>query len=542
MIKETDKAWWPQNVVPLSTEHLNRIQSEFIEKWQQIASAAHTGSLAPLADRRFAGQAWQESPQHLMMAHLYLLSSQIMGQMVDQADLPAAVRERLRFSVEQWNDAVSPSNYFLTNPDVIKAFAESNGTSLQQGFLNLLGDLRKGHISQTDESSFEVGGNLALTPGAVVFENAWFQLLQYAPQTATVHQRPLLMVPPCINKYYILDLQPGNSLVEFAVSQGFTVFMISWRNPTPQDTDGIQAATWDDYIEKGVLTAIDVVRDISGQAQINTLGFCVGGTMLSTALAVARARGERHVASATLLTTLLDFEDTGVLDVFVDEAHVAYREQTLGHGGLMSASELATTFSFLRPNELVWNYVVSNYLKGKSPAPFDLLYWNSDGTNLPGPFFTWYFRNMYLENNLCRPGALRVCSEQIDLAELDLPAYVYGSKEDHIVPWKASYASAQRLSGKLRYVLGASGHIAGVINPPARNKRNYWINEAATVVDTQAEHWLDTAESLPGSWWPDWAAWLARQSGRKIKAKAGAGNKAFPVLEPAPGRYVKIRA
>src|SRR5690606_388308 len=307
----------------------------------------------------------------------------------------------------------------------------------------------KGQISQTDDSTFEVGNNLATTPGSVVFENPWFQLLQYAPQTATVYRRPLLMVPPCINKYYILDLQSGNSLVEYAVSQGFTVFMISWRNPTAADTDGIQKSTWDDYIEKGVLTAIDTVCQITGQPQINALGFCVGGTMLSSALAVARARGENPVASLTLLTTLLDFEDTGVLDVFVDEAHVAFREQMLGHGGMMTAKELATTFSFLRPNELVWNYVVSNYLKGKAPPAFDLLYWNSDGTNLPGPFLTWYFRNMYLENRLCRAGALKICAEPVDLADLDMPAYVYGSTEDHIVPWHASFISSRLLSGEV---------------------------------------------------------------------------------------------
>ncbi len=542
MTRKTDKAKWPQPDFNADGDNLKKLQEAFFQKWQQIAADAQAGTLPALRDRRFSAEAWQNSPQHLMLAHLYLLSAEIMQKMTDVAHVPENVRERLRFSVEQWSDALSPANYFLTNPDAMQAFSASGGESLQKGFLNLLGDIRKGQISQTDDSTFEVGVNLATTPGDVVFENPWFQLLQYAPQTPTVYRRPLLMVPPCINKYYILDLQSGNSLVEYAVSQGFTVFMISWRNPQMTDTDGIQASTWDDYIEKGVLTAIDTVQQISGQKQINVLGFCVGGTMLSSALAVARARGDNPVASATLLTTLLDFEDTGILDVFVDEAHVAYREQLLGRGGLMTARELATTFSFLRPNELVWNYVVSNYLKGNAPAAFDLLYWNSDGTNLPGPFFTWYFRNMYLENRLCQPGVLKVCAEQVDLSDIDMPVYVYGSRDDHIVPWNASFASARLLSGDVRYILGASGHIAGVINPPAKNKRNYWANDEALVQETEAQDWLAQAESIPGSWWPDWAAWLAGHSGRKVKAKATTGSAEFAPLAPAPGSYVRTRA
>ena len=542
MTNATDKAWRPQADRAPGRTFPSRLQAEFLEQWEQIAADAREGTLPALADRRFSGPAWQNSPQHLMMAHLYLLSTSVMQKMVDEAAVPDSVRERLRFAVTQWNDAMSPANYFLTNPDVINTFLDTRGESLQKGVLNLLGDLRRGQISQTDEASFEVGRNLATTPGSVVFENAWFQLLQYAPQTPTVYRRPLLMVPPCINKYYILDLQSGNSLVEFAVSQGFTVFMVSWRNPTMADTDGIQKSTWDDYIEKGVLTAIDTVSAITGQPQINALGFCVGGTMLASALAVARARGENPVASLTLLTTLLDFEDTGILDVFVDEAHVAYREQLLGQGGMMTAKELGTTFSFLRPNELVWNYVVSNYLKGNAPAAFDLLYWNSDGTNLPGPFFTWYFRNMYLENRLCRAGELKICAEPVDLADLDMPAYVYGSKEDHIVPWQASFASAQLLSGEVRYILGASGHIAGVINPPAKNKRNYWSGDTMQVQQTQAQHWFEHASTVPGSWWPDWSGWLATHSGRKIKARATQGNADYPPLAPAPGRYVTVRA
>lgn len=523
----------------ISPAELAGIQSDFMRAWQDLARQALTGQLQPPADRRFSSDAWAGSMPAMFSAHAYLLMSDAMQRMVRQANVPESVRERLDFAVMQWTEALSPANFLASNPEALQAMIDSGGASLQRGMANLLHDLQRGRITQTDESAFEPGKNLAISEGAVVFENELMQLIQYRPQTPQVHQLPLLMVPPCINKYYILDLQASNSLVLHALQAGFQVFMISWRNPRADDTDGIDLKTWDDYVDDGVLRAIDVVSSISRQPKINALGFCVGGTLLVTALAVARARGHDPVAALTLLTSFIDFENTGVLNVFVDECHARMRDQMLGQGGLMTAAELSTTFSYLRPAELVWNYVGSNYLKGESPRAFDLLSWNADGTNLPGPFFAWYFRNMYLENRLIS-GKLKVCGVQVDPRTLDMPAYLYASREDHIVPWTSAYRSSLILPGELRFVLGESGHIAGVINPPARGRRGYWAGDGA--LPAASEAWLESASHHKGSWWPDWFSWLQGHSGPMRKARVTLGNKSFPGIEPAPGRYVKVKA
>ncbi|MPM67020.1 Poly(3-hydroxyalkanoate) polymerase subunit PhaC [bioreactor metagenome] len=390
----------------------------------------------------------------------------------------------------------------------------------------------------TDESKFEVGRNVATSEGAVVFENEFFQLLEYKPLTAKVYERPFLLVPPCINKFYILDLQPDNSLIRYLVSEGHRTFVVSWRNPD----DSMAQATWDDYIQEAVITAIETVQEISGAKQINTLGFCVGGTMLVNALGVLQARGESPVASATLLTALVDFTDTGILDVFIDETFVRFREMQMGSGGMMKGQDLASTFSFLRPNDLVWNYVVGNYLKGETPPAFDLLYWNSDSTNLPGPWYAWYLRHFYLENRLREPGGVTVCGEQLDLSQVDMPMYIYGSREDHIVPIQGAYASTQIFPGDKRFVMGASGHIAGVINPPAKKKRSYWVHSRDSF-PASFDDWQKTAVEHPGSWWTDWSEWLAGHGGRQIAAPKtyGKGTK-YKAIEPAPGRYVKQKA
>lgn len=523
---------------------LQAIQGEFLQEWGGLMDAARQGALPALKDRRFAAEAWQHSQPHLLLAHLYLLSTRTLKRMADAANLGESTRQRLHFALMQWTDALAPSNFLALNPDALQSMIDSKGASLQAGLSNFLQDVGRRRISQTDESQFEVGGNVATTPGQIVYENRFFQLIQYAPQTDKVYERPLLFVPPCINKYYILDLQQHNSLVRHAVEQGHRLFLVSWRNPLPEDQD-LLSATWDDYIEQGVLEAIRVVSDITAQPRINILGFCVGGTLLASALALAKTRGQDLAESITLLTTMLDFSDTGILDVFVDETHTRLREQTIGQGGLLSAQELATTFSFLRPNELVWNYVVGNYLKGESPKAFDLLYWNSDSTNLPGPFFTWYFRNTYLENNLCQPGRLSVGGQPQDLRLLDMPAYVFGSREDHIVPWKTAYLNTGILQGPIRFVLGASGHIAGVINPAASNKRSYWAEEGMAEpggLPQQADDWFAGATEHPGSWWPDWMNWLSGYAGKQVAAKKRLGSSAYPPIEPAPGRYVKVRA
>ena len=388
----------------------------------------------------------------------------------------------------------------------------------------------------------------------MVYENDLFQLLEYKPLTAKVYERPLLIVPPCINKFYILDLQPENSLVRYAVEQGHRVFLLSWRNADESHSK----VTWDQYIEECVIQAIHVTQEIGGSAQINAFGFCIGGTLLSTALAVLAAReasaasGKSNakklaanampVASVTLLTTLLDFSDTGILDIFIDEKMVKYRESQMGKGGLLSGRDLASTFSLLRPNDLVWNYVVGNYLKGETPPPFDLLYWNSDATNLPGPFYAWYLRNTYLENNLINADTLTVCGELVDLTRIDLPFYIYGSREDHIVPIDGAYASTQVLQGNKRFVMGASGHIAGVINAPAKNKRCHWTRDDGQLPATSAE-WMEGAQEHKGSWWTDWSKWLKTHAGKQIAAPQNYGKgTAYQAIEPAPGRYVKARA
>jgi polyhydroxyalkanoate synthase len=458
-------------------------------------------------------------------------------QLADAVQTDEKTRARIRFAVEQMTAASAPSNFMALNAEAQKKAIDSKGESIAKGIQNLLHDIKQGHVSMTDESLFEVGKNVATTEGAVVFENELFQLIEYKPITAKVYEKPLLLVPPSINKFYILDLQPENSLVRYAMSQGHRTFLVSWRNADAS----LAHATWDDFIENAILKAISVTQEVSGAKTINALGFCVGGTMLGTGLAVLAARGEKPVASATFLTSMLDFADTGVLDLFIDEAFVKYREQQMGQGGMMKGKDLAMTFSFLRPNDLVWNYVVGNYLKGETPPPFDLLYWNSDSTNLPGPFYAWYLRNTYLENNLTKPGAATSCGEPIDLGKVDIPAYIYGSREDHIVPIGGAYASTQFLPGKKRFVMGASGHIAGVINPPVKGKRSHWIREDGKLPKS-IDQWISGATEHKGSWWTDWSTWLASQAGKEIAAPKTYGKGKYKVIEAAPGSYVKVKA
>ena len=520
-----------------SSTKLQALQQQYLhdakELWAQGLQAA-----PEIKDRRFTGEGWAANPVATFSAAAYLLNARTLMGLADAVEADAKTRARIRFGVEQWMAAMAPSNFLAFNAEAQKKAIETKGESIAKGMQNLLHDITQGHVSMTDESLFEVGRNVATTEGAVVFENELFQLLEYKPLTTKVFERPFLLVPPCINKFYILDLQPENSLIRYAVEQGHRTFVVSWRNPD----DSLAHKTWDDYVEDGVMAAIDVVQNITGAEQINALGFCVGGTILSNALAVLAARGDEPVASATFLTTLIDFTDTGILDVFIDEGMVKYREMQLGKGGLMKGQDLASTFSFLRPNDLVWNYVVGNYLKGETPPPFDLLYWNSDSTNLPGPFYAWYLRNFYLENNLVKPGKLTVCGEKMDLSNLTLPVYVYGSREDHIVPINAAYASTQVLPGKKRSVMGASGHIAGVINPPAKGKRSHWIRADGKLPAT-LDQWLEGATEHPGSWWTDWSGWLKGHAGKQIAAPKGYGKGArFKAIEPAPGRYVKEKA
>ena len=527
--------------IKFTPEKLMELQQNYVrdatELWNQSLQANPS-----LKDRRFKGDAWAQNPLASFAAAVYLLNSRTLMAMAEAAEGDAKTKNRIRFAVEQWMAAAAPSNFLAFNADAQQKAIETHGASLAKGVANMLQDAKQGHMSMTDESLFEVGKNVATTEGAVVFENEFFQLIEYKPLTDKVHEKPFLLVPPCINKFYILDLQPENSFIRYAVSQGHRTFVVSWRNPDAS----MEKKTWDDYIEHAAIEAIHRVQEITGQdkkgGQINALGFCVGGTILTTALAVLAARGEKPVSALTLLTTLVDFSDTGILDVFIDEAMVRYREMQMGQGGMLKGQDLASTFSFLRPNDLVWNYVVGNYLKGETPPPFDLLYWNSDSTNLPGPFYAWYLRNTYLENSLVQPGKVTVCGEKIDLRKLDLPVYIYGSREDHIVPIGGAYASTQVLPGKKRFMMGASGHIAGVINPPAAKKRSHWVRDDGKFPKS-VDEWIAGATETPGSWWDDWAGWLKGHAGKQIAAPKAYGNgKQYPAIEPAPGRYVKAKA
>ena len=407
---------------------------------------------------------------------------------------------------------------------------------MRAGLANLIEDLRRGRISITDETAFEVGRNVAVSKGSVVFENELFQLIQYAPLTDEVATRPLLIVPPCINKFYILDLQPENSFVRFACEQGLTVFLVSWRNPDAETGP----TTWDDYLEQGVMKAIEVALAISRADKVNALGWCVGGTILSSALAVLRARGDESVASLTLLTTMLDFRDPGDLGVFIDEQGVAQREQTIGHGGIYPGKELGFVFQTLRANDLIWPYVVNNYLKGKSPEAFDLLYWNADATNLPGPMYAWYLRNMYLENNLCVPNRLTMCGTPVDLGRIDMPSYVLATQEDHIVPWRSAYRTTRLVGGQDAVRARRKRPHRG--RDQSRRRRTSAATGPAATPGDDPEQWLATAQSVPGSWWTHWMQWLKPQAGKPVPARKRLGDANHKPIEPAPGRYVKVRA
>ncbi|MDB5956700.1 class I poly(R)-hydroxyalkanoic acid synthase [Ramlibacter sp.] len=525
----------PIGKLGFDAQKLQALQEAYVREAGELWNQG-LGERPAAGDKRFGHDAWLRNPLAAFSAAVYLLNARTLLGLAEATDADAKTKARLRFAVEQWMAASAPSNFLALNAEAQQKALETKGESIARGLKNLLADLQQGRVSMTDESAFDVGTNVATTEGAVVFENHLFQLIEYKPLTRQVHERPFLVVPPCINKFYILDLQPENSLLRYLVEQGHRTFVVSWRNPDPS----MENLGWDDYIADAALKAISVVQQISGAKQINALGFCVGGTILGTALAVLAAKGEKPVASATFLTTFLDFSDTGVLDLFIDEDAVKLRELQLGQKGLMKGQDLATTFSFLRPNDLVWNYVVGNYLKGETPPPFDLLYWNSDSTNLPGPMYAWYLRNTYLENNLVKPGKVTVCGEQIDLRKVDLPVYIYGSREDHIVPIAGAYASVQHLPGKKRFVMGASGHIAGVINPPAKNKRSYWTNDK---LPGTVDAWQQGATEHAGSWWPDWANWLKAHAGKQIAAPKSYGKGTrYKAIEPAPGRYVKARA
>ncbi len=521
---------------PRLWQKLADLQRRHLDQWADILRGGKNPPGEENSDRRFTAPEWHEIPWFNTIRRLYLLNAAYVETFSGLPDLKPATRRRLAFFAKQLADAMSPANNPATNPLALKQAFQSGGQSFIQGADSFAADVARGRISMTDEAAFEVGRNIAITPGEVVFENELIQLIQYRATTKSVHSRPLLIVPPFINKYYILDLQQSNSFVRYCVEQGMTTFIVSWRN-IPAELGHL---TWDDYLDKGIFDAIEAVCSISGNESINTLGFCVGGTLLAAALAVNAARNQNQVNSLTLLASMLDFSDTGAVSVYVDENYVEQSERKYARGGLLPGAQLSSTFASLRANELVWYFVVNNYLLGKTPRAFDLLYWNSDCSNLPGPLYAYYLRNMYLENKLRVPGALRMKGLPVDLGAIDVPAMVVATRDDHIVPWKTAYHSASLLGGSTRFVLGASGHVAGIVNPASANRRSYWIRDSDEL-PPDPRLWQSSAHEIAGSWWNHWIDWLRPLAGKRIRARKTLGNKRYVPVEPAPGRYVRER-
>lgn len=524
-----DPSVWVRAIADYQTSQLNL--------WRNLltGNAAQNPVAEPArGDRRFAADEWSQNPVFDYIKQSYLLTSNLLNEMASKANLSDNQQKQLEFYTQQYIDAMSPTNFAVTNPEVLQQALETKGESLVNGLKNLLGDIDKGRISMTDESAFTLGENLATTEGSVIFENEMFQLLHYKPTCEQVAERPTLIVPPCINKFYILDLQPHNSFVKYCVDQGQNTFLVSWKNPSVDESH----ISWDDYVGNGVLKAIDVVNNIAGTDKLNAVAWCIGGTILSTSLAVLAARKQNPVASATFLTTLTDFTDPGDLCVFLDDQQIKRMESKISSDGVLHGRELATAFSMLRSNDLIWSYVVNNYLKGQTPPPFDILYWNSDPTNLPATMYNFYIKNMYQENKLTQKDALTICGEKIDLGRVKIPVYFLSTVEDHIAPWKGTFLGTDLFKGNIEFVLGASGHVAGVINPASKNRRHYWTKGE---MGQGADHWMETAEKQEGSWWGHWAEWVKRRGGKKVDAPAALGNAEYTEIEPAPGRYVASR-
>ncbi len=494
---------------------------------------------APASDRRFRDDAWRDNEVFDFIKQSYLLSARYVHDVVTHVDgLDAKTAQKVDFYSRQFIDAMSPSNFLLTNPEVLRKTLESGGENLVRGLNNLLGDLERGRgkltIRMTDLDAFELGENIATTPGKVVYQNELLQLIQYLPTTDQVLKRPLLIVPPWINKYYILDLRPKNSFIRWAVAQGHTVFVVSWVNPDARLAD----KGFDDYVREGILACLDAIERATGEREVNAIGYCLGGTLLGTTLALMAARGDERIRTATFFVSLLDFEDAGELGVFIDEEQLKSLEDKMNRRGFLDGSEMATTFNMLRANDLIWSFVVNNYLLGNEPFPFDLLYWNSDSTRMPARMHSFYLRKMYQENLLSQPGGISIDGTPIDLHRITLPAYFISTREDHIAPWQSTYRGMQLLAGPKRFVLAGSGHIAGIVNPPESGKYGHWINPD---LPPTAADWLLGATEMAGSWWPDWHRWVS-DHGNDMVPPRQPGDHDLAVIEDAPGSYVRLKA
>jgi polyhydroxyalkanoate synthase subunit PhaC len=490
-------------------------------------------------DRRFKDAAWQESTLFDYIKQSYLLSARWLQSTVREVDgLDDKTARKIDFYTRQFVDAMAPSNFVLTNPEVLRATIDSGGENLVNGLKHVLEDLDRGKgrlmIRMTDLEAFKVGGNIAVTPGKVVYQNDLMQLIQYVPTTEKVHRRPLLIIPPWINKYYILDLRPDNSFVKWAVSQGHTVFVISWVNPD----ETLAQKKFDDYMREGPLAALDAMEKATGEREANVIGYCLGGTLLASTLAYMAVKGDDRFKSATYFVTMTDFAEAGELSVFIDEEQLTSLEGRMKEHGYLEGSDMATTFNMLRANDLIWSFVVNNYLLGKEPFPFDLLYWNSDSTRMPAAMHAYYLRNMYQDNKLVEPNALILAGVPIDLRKIKTPAFLLSTKEDHIAPWKSTYAATQIYQGPIKFVLSASGHIAGVINPPGKSKYGHWENAK---LPKSPDDWFAGAKYVDGSWWPTWEKWVGKYAGDEVDARQP-GDAKLKVIEDAPGSYVLAKA
>ncbi|MDH3286454.1 MAG: class I poly(R)-hydroxyalkanoic acid synthase [Betaproteobacteria bacterium] len=518
--------------------------------WQDYASLMQSSWLrfigqdtTPVAqphksDRRFKHEDWEQNFLYDYIKQSYLISAKHLHQAVAGVEgLDQKAAKKVDFYTRQYIDALSPSNFVLTNPEVMRETVATGGKNLVKGLSNLLDDLSRGdgeqiQVRMTDENAFKLGLNIATTPGKVIYENELMQLIQYDPATPDVYRRPLLIIPPWINKYYILDLREDNSFIKWAVDQGQSVFVMSWVNPDEQ----LAHKRFDDYLREGALAALDAIEKATGEREVNVIGYCLGGTLLACALAYLAAKGERRISSATFFVTMIDFAEAGELEVFIDEKQLDALEKRMKRRGYLEGAEMATTFNMLRANDLIWTFVVNNYLLGRDPFPFDLLYWNSDSTRMPATMHSFYLRNMYLRNQLTKPGGIEIDGVPIDVSRVEVPAYFIATLEDHIAPWRSTYAGARLLKGPVRFVLGGSGHIAGIVNPPAANKYCYWTNDKLI---EDPEDWLSGARQHPGSWWTDWSKWIAGHGGKKVPARVPGKGK-LRVIEDAPGAYVKV--
>lgn len=535
-------AKWLNDPFRLAESQLN-LWSGYMGLWQESCMRLMGEDPEPVIkpekhDRRFKDDAWEDSFLFDFIKQSYLLTARWLQETVTSVEgLDEQTARKVDFYTRQITDALAPTNFMLTNPEALREFIHSGGQSLMNGVRNLLEDLERGNgrlnIRMTDMEAFDLGKDIAATPGKVIFQNEMMQLLQYHPTTAQVKQRPLLIFPPWINKYYILDLRAKNSFIKWAVDQGHTVFVISWVNPNQE----YAAKGFDDYLQEGSLAALDAIEQATGEREVNAVGYCLGGTLLSITLAYLAAVNDERIKSASLFTTLLDFGQPGDLEVFIDEEQLDALERRMEQQGFLDGSEMSTTFSLLRANDLIWSFFINNYLLGKDPFPFDLLFWNSDSTRMPAQMHSFYLRNMYQNNLLKESGGIVLNGEAIDLARVRVPVYFVSTIEDHIAPWKSCYAGTQLFSGPVRFVLGASGHIAGVINPPAANKYGYWTNSA---IPADPNEWFAETEQHPGSWWNDWHHWISTLSDEQVPARLP-GNGKLAVLEDAPGSYVKYR-